>query len=82
MLGLSEGSTPPARVVLLDRGRRDLGLLVTDVEGVEMIERVLAAPGRAVPAVRGVARVKGQAVTVLDPEGIDGAVVGLFAPQK
>jgi purine-binding chemotaxis protein CheW len=82
LLGLPEGSTVPARVVLLDRGRRDLGLLVTEVEGVESIERVLNAPGRAVPAVRGVARVRGLAVTVLDPEGIDGAVVGLFAPQK
>ena len=82
LLGLPDGVTPSARVVLLDRGRRDLGLLVTEVEGVDSIERVLAAPGRAIPAVRGVARVKGQAVTVLDPEGIDGAVVSLFAPQK
>ncbi|HET9449239.1 MAG TPA: chemotaxis protein CheW [Aggregicoccus sp.] len=82
LLGLPEGATPPARVVLLDRGRRDLGLLVTEVEGVESIERVSTAPGKAAPAVRGVARVKGQAVTVLDPEGLDGAVVGLFAPQK
>jgi purine-binding chemotaxis protein CheW len=82
LLGLPDGVTPSARVVLLDRGRRDLGLLVTEVEGVDSIERVLAAPGRAIPAVRGVARVKGQAVTVLDPEGLDGAVVSLFAPQK
>jgi purine-binding chemotaxis protein CheW len=77
-LGLPDGPTPPVRVVLLDRGRRDLGLLVTDVDGIEEVERVTTAPGKAVPAVRGVARLKGLAVTVLDPEGLDSAVVGLF----
>jgi purine-binding chemotaxis protein CheW len=78
LLGLPDGPTPPGRVVLLDRGRRDLGLLVTDVDGIEAVERVSTAPGKAVPAVRGVARLKGLAVTVLDPEGLDSAVVGLF----
>lgn len=78
LLGLPDGPTPPGRVVLLDRGRRDLGLLVTDVDGIEAVERVMTAPGKAVPAVRGVARLRGLAVTVLDPEGLDSAVVGLF----
>ena len=78
LLGLPEGPTPNGRVLLLERGRRDLGLLVTDVEGIEAVERVGAAPGKSVPAVRGVARLKGLAVTVLDPEGLDSAVVGLF----
>jgi purine-binding chemotaxis protein CheW len=83
LLGLPDGPTPPGRVMLLDRGRRDLGLLVTDVEGIEAVERVSTAPGKAASAVRGVARVKGLAVTVLDPEGLDSAVVGLFtAVQK
>ncbi len=84
LLGLPDGSTPSGRVVLLDRGRRDLGLLVTDVDGIEAVERVSTAPGKTVPAVRGVARLRGQAVTVLDPEGLDSAVVGLFtaAHQK
>ncbi|KFA87276.1 chemotaxis protein CheW [Archangium violaceum] len=84
LLGLPDGPTPSGRVVLLERGRRDLGLLVTDVDGIEAVERVSAAPGKAVPAVRGVARLKGVAVTVLDPEGLDSAVVGLFtaAQQK
>lgn len=84
LLGLPDGPTPPGRVVLLERGRRDIGLLVTDVDGIEEVERVGAAPGKTVPAVRGVARLKGQAVTVLDPEGLDSAVVGLFtaAQQK
>jgi purine-binding chemotaxis protein CheW len=66
------------RVVLLERGRKDLGLLVTDVDGIEAVERVTTAPGKAIPAVRGVARLRGLAVTVLDPEGLDSAVVGLF----
>jgi purine-binding chemotaxis protein CheW len=82
LLGLPDGTTPPARVVLLDRGRRDLGLLVTDVDGIEALERVTPAPGKAIPAVRGVARLKGLGVTVLDPEGLDAAVVGLFGPHK
>ncbi|HLM45323.1 MAG TPA: chemotaxis protein CheW [Myxococcaceae bacterium] len=78
LLGLPDGSMPPGRVVLLERGRKDLGLLVTDVEGIEAVERVTTAPGKAIAAVRGVARLKGLAVTVLDPEGLDSAVVGLF----
>lgn len=78
LLGLPDGSTPPGRVVLLERGRKDLGLLVTDVEGIEAVERVTTAPGKPIAAVRGVARLKGLAVTVLDPEGLDSAVVGLF----
>ena len=83
LLGLPDGISPSVRVLLLDRGRRDLGLLVTDVEGIEAVERVSVAPGKTVPAVRGVARLKGHAVTVLDPEGLDSAVVGLFtALQK
>jgi purine-binding chemotaxis protein CheW len=63
---------------LLDRGRRDLGLLVSDVDGIEMIERVTRAPGKQDDAVKGVARLKGLAVTVLDPEGVDGAVASSF----
>ncbi|SEU25067.1 chemotaxis protein CheW [Stigmatella erecta] len=83
LLSLPAGQNPPARVLLLDRGRRDLGFLVTDVEGIEALERVsAAAPGKTVPAVRGVARLKGQGVTVLDPEGLDAAVLALFTPQK
>ncbi|WP_224247018.1 chemotaxis protein CheW [Hyalangium gracile] len=82
LLGLP-GQSPPSRVLLLDRGRRDLGFLVTDVDGIEALERVsTAAPGKAVLAVRGVARLKGLGVTVLDPEGLDAAVVALFTPQK
>jgi purine-binding chemotaxis protein CheW len=82
LLGLS-GEEPPSgqKIVLLDRGRRDLGLLVSEVDGIETLEKVGPAPGKQVPSVKGVARVKGWAVTVLDPEGVDGAVGALF-PSK
>ena len=87
LLGVSAASVPPAasparrneRIVLLDRGRRDLGLLVTDVDGIESIEKVVAAPGKQSSAVRGVARLRGWAVTVLDPDGLDGLVVQAFS---
>jgi purine-binding chemotaxis protein CheW len=78
LLALPEPSSPPQKIVLLDRGRRDLGLLVTDVDGIEPIEKVTTAPGKQTAAVRGTARLKGLAVTVLDPEGVDAAVVALF----
>lgn len=78
LLALPEPSTPPQKIVLLDRGRRDLGLLVTDVDGIEPIEKVTAAPGKQTAAIRGMARLKGLAVTVLEPEGVDAAVAGLF----
>ena len=74
LLTLAPIADPNARVVLLDRGRRDLGLLVADVDGIELIEKVAQAPGQRSGAVRGVARVRGWAVTVLDPDGVDGLV--------
>jgi purine-binding chemotaxis protein CheW len=73
------------RVVLLDRGRRDLGLLVTDVDGIDTIEKVIPAPGRHSAAVRGVARLRGWAVTVLNPDGVDALVLDAFSgvsPQR
>lgn len=79
LLGLAEATPATAKIVLLDRGRRDLGLMVTEVDGIEPIEKISPAPGRPAAAVRGVARLKGLAVTVLDPEGVDTAVAGLFS---
>ncbi len=78
LLGLQDGQSPCQKIVLLDRGRRDLGLLVTEVEGIESIEKVSPAPGKPSATVRGVARLGGLAVTVLDPEGVDGAVAASF----
>lgn len=80
LLGIAGGEGRPAdKVVLLERGRRDLALLVTDVEGIESVEKIIAGPGRAGAAVRGIARLQRSAITVLDVEGIDGAVAALFA---
>lgn len=81
LIGLAEPVTAAQKIVLLDRGRRDLGLLVTEVDGIEAIEKVGPAPGQQTGAVRGVARLKGLAVTVLDPEGVDTAVAALFNPK-
>jgi purine-binding chemotaxis protein CheW len=78
LLSLAGPGAAPQKIVLLDRGRRDLGLLVTDVDGIESIEKVSVAPGAPVSSVRGVARLKGLAVTILDPEGVDSAVNALF----
>lgn len=78
---LEPGTTsdaPLARVLLLDRGRRELGLLVTDVESIESIETIGPVPGRAAPGVKGVARLGALAVTVLDAEGLDSAVAAAF----
>jgi purine-binding chemotaxis protein CheW len=82
LIGLGEAGSPAQKIVLLDRGRRDLGLLVTDVEGIEAIEKMGPAPGKQSGAVRGVARLKGLAVTVLDPEGVDAAVASLFSGKS
>lgn len=73
------GEVPePQKLVLLDRGRRDLGLLVTEVDGIDSLEKISAAPGPPARAVRGMARLKGWAVTVLEPEGLEAAVVAVF----
>ena len=82
LLGLAGPGAVPQKIVLLDRGRRDLGLLVTEVEGIESVEKVSTAPCVAVPSVRGVARLRGLAVTILDPEGVDGAVNALFGHKE
>lgn len=74
----AEARVRAERVVLLDRGRRDLGLLVADVDGIELIEKVSPAPGEQYAAVRGVTRIRGWAVTVLDPDGVDGLVQHSF----
>lgn len=73
---------PPAsqggKVVLLELSRRELGLLVTDVEGINTIEKV-GPQGRTSRVVRGVARVGPLTVTVLDVEGLDAAVAASIA---
>jgi purine-binding chemotaxis protein CheW len=70
--------TMSAKVVLLELSRRDLGLLVTDVEGIEPIEKV-GPQSRPSRLVRGLTRVGALSVTVLDVEGVDAAVAASFA---
>jgi purine-binding chemotaxis protein CheW len=78
LLDLPAASSPPRKLVLLDRGRGDLALLVSDVDGMEMVEKVSIAARESRAPVRGLARVKGLAVTILDAEALDVAVTGLF----
>jgi len=78
LLGLPDGATKSEKIILLDQGRRDLGLLVSEVEGIESLEKISPSPGRTTPAVRGVARLRRSAITILDIEGINGAVTALF----
>jgi len=72
---------PSQRVVLLDRGRRELGLLITDVDGIESIEKVGPAPAQGSGGIRGLTRIGALAVTVLDPDGLDSAVAQAFASK-
>lgn len=67
------------RLILLELGRRELGLLITDVDGIESIEKVTPSPQRSAPTIRGLARLGALAITVLDPEGVDAAVARAFA---
>lgn len=69
---------PGTKVVLLELGRRDLGLLVTEVAGIEAIEKV-NPQARSSRLVRGLTRVGALPVTVLDVDGIDAAVAASFA---
>jgi purine-binding chemotaxis protein CheW len=78
LLDLPRPAQPHRKLILLDRGRRDLALSVTDVEGIEMVEKVSSQPRESRAPVRGVTRVKGVAVTVLDPDALDVAVTHLF----
>lgn len=66
------------RVLLLDRGRRDLGLLVDAVEGIESVEHLSPLPGPAREGCKGLGQVRGEAVTVLDADALDASVLSLF----
>jgi len=66
------------QVVILDRDRRALGLLVSQVFGVGPL-----APDREEPPgsmVRGIGRIDGGAVTLLDPEAVAAHSAAQFGP--
>jgi purine-binding chemotaxis protein CheW len=69
---------PTTKVVLLEQGRRELGLLVTEVDGIESIEKVGPAPPKAAEAVKGVARLGALAITLLELEALDQSVTRAF----
>jgi purine-binding chemotaxis protein CheW len=78
VLGLGEAASPAPKLLLLDRGRRDLALGVSDVEGIEELQRVVAATDDNTGLVRAVARLGAVEVSLLDPEALDARVAGLF----
>ena len=83
LLGLAPGEAPDGgKVLILDRGRRDLGLLVTAIDGIHALEDVTPAPGEALASVKGVARQANGAVTVLDADGLEKQIVGLVRPAR
>jgi purine-binding chemotaxis protein CheW len=63
------------QVIILERDKRSLGLLIAGVLGVEP---VAAAPGGAAGVVRGVAAASMGAVTVLAPDELAAAATALF----
>lgn len=70
-----------ARVVLLDRGRRELGLLISEVDGIETLEKVGPPAPKASEAVKGLARLGAIPVTVLDPDALDATVARAFTTK-
>jgi purine-binding chemotaxis protein CheW len=78
VLGVAEATAPAAKLLLLDRGRRDLALGVSEVEGIELLEQLSTSSEEATGLVRGVARFGPAKVQVLDVERLDARVAGLF----
>jgi len=78
LVDLAPDALAPAagHVLVLDRGRRALGLLVASVLGVDEVES--PAPGEAGAVVRGVADAKGGAVTVLDADALEARAASQF----
>jgi hypothetical protein len=64
------------QVLILDRDKRALGLLIDSVRSVETFAAPLEGEDRVV---RGVVQVCGKAATVLDPVGIAEASAMLFS---
>ncbi len=86
LLGRNERDEPAknARILVVDRGRRDLGLRVTDVEGIEEVGELEDPRGQedagqpTLEATSGVAVLREQRVWVLDPDRVDGLVDAVF----
>ncbi len=77
VLGLGEAVGPAAKLLLLDRGRRDLALGVADVEAIEALSHPSDA-AETTALVRGVARLGNLEVNLLNVETLEARVTGLF----
>ncbi len=80
LLGLPPDGLAPAQghVLVLDRDRRGLGLLVAAVLGVEAVPAPVAGSREGGGHVLGMAEVKGGAVTVLDAIALEEKASALF----
>lgn len=77
LLGQPAGRAP-GKVLLLDRGRTELGLAVGEVTGIAPLEPALRAPEGAPRFVTAVARDPLGTVTLLDAAALDAEVATLF----
>ena len=82
LLGHAPDSLGPGQghVLVLDRGRRGLGLLVSSVLGVEPLAPPLQGALEPDRLDRGAADARGVAVTVLDAELLEARAAALFEP--
>lgn len=78
VLGLGTAFSPAPKLLLLDQGRRDLALGVSEVEGIEQLERLVTGVPDPTGLLQGVARLGAGEVQVLDSEALDARVAGLF----
>lgn len=77
----TQAASGQGRVVLLDRGRRELGLLISEVDGIESLDKVGPPAPKASAAVKGLARMGAIAITVLDPDALDATVARAFTTK-
>jgi chemotaxis signal transduction protein len=67
-----------SRVIVLEARKRDLGLLVDDVVGIQVLERERAVPAGP-PMCVGLARSGGEPVTLIGADALIAAVVQAFS---
>lgn len=73
-----EGGAAPGKVLLIDRGRTELGLAVGEVTGIVPLEPRLRPPEGARRFVTAIAQDQSGTVTLLDALALDAEVAALF----
>jgi purine-binding chemotaxis protein CheW len=73
-----ERTGPPGKVLLIDRGRTELGLAVGEVTGIVPLEARLCPPDGAKRFVTAIAQDDTGTVTLLDALALDAEVAALF----